>query len=392
MDTQPAYWTIGPALGSASSVGRRGYVESASCLCDYSERASKGFLCFMAVADGFGGPGLGDVAARMAVEIVSSALDPGQYESEDSFRPVAERLIAESVGTANKRLYDVSGMEGKEGMGTTLTCAALDSENAFVGHIGNARAYVLTARGLRQVTGDHVETSASGAKRLTRALGVAPEVDADLLRVPLRPGEVFFICTHGMFSTFSAEEMSGALLSIPDLQAACQWLTDAAVARGASGEAAITAWRVPGDVPVVMTQPQAQEAEAEPKKKHGRRWLVALAAIVVLLAGAAGGWFLGSVWYQDKGPAKKPSTASTARFAAGDIAVVDTTGRPQACYLVDYPGGPEQTRLYDGWKVRIISPKKYKGDQWYRVEVTEGGLGTQGKTGYVAETFLVESR
>jgi PPM family protein phosphatase len=391
MDTQPAYWTIGPSVGSASSVGKRGYVESAFCVADYSERASKGFLCFMAVADGFGGPGLGDVAARMAVEIVGGTLDPGQYEAEENFRPVAEQLIANSVAAANKRLYDVSGMEGKDGLGTTLTFAALDSENAFVGHIGNARAYVLTARGLRQITSDHVETGQSGGKRLTRALGVAPAVDADILRVPLRPGEVFFICTHGVFSTFSQEEVAGALLSIPDLQAACQWLADAAVARGASGDATITAWRVPGDVPVVVTQAQAQAAgeEAEPQKKHGRRWLVALLAVLLLAGGAAGGWFIGGIWYQNKSTVKKPS--SSARFAAGDVTLVDTTGRSEACYLLDYPGGPEQTRLYDGWKVRVVTPRTYKGQQWYRVEVVEGGTAS-GKKGYVSETFLVESR
>jgi len=397
METQPTHWTIGPSHGTATKAGRNGFNESACQLADYFERASRGFLCFMAVADGFGGPGLGDVASRMAVDILNGAIDPGQFETEQAFRHVAEQSLSDSMRSANSRMFDFAATPGKEGMGATLTCAAIDSENAFVAHVGNARAYVLTARGIRQVTSDHVEITADGGKRLTRALGVVPDIDADILRVPLRPGEIFFICTHGLYSAFSAEETTGVMLSIPDLQAACDWLVDAAVARGASGDVTMTAWRVPGDVPVVVTAPQSQQAEAPVKEARPkkRRWLVALIAILLLVGGAVGGWAIGSVWYKNKSTAKpvvKPTTPQAARFHAGDVAMIDTTGRPDACYLVDYPGGPQQTRLYDGWKVRIISPKYSQGEQWYRVEVTQGGLNTNGKQGYVQESFLVESR
>ncbi|MHB8894021.1 MAG: PP2C family protein-serine/threonine phosphatase [Candidatus Geothermincolia bacterium] len=395
MESKQAYWTIGPTSGTAAHVGSRGYKEGSFILSDYFERASRGFQCFMEVADGFGGPELGAAASRRASEMVHSALDPSAFESEDAFRPEAKRRLVESVLAVNKQLYEASATPGREGMGTTLTCAVIDSENAFVAHVGNARAYVLTARGIRQVTSDHIEITADGGKRLTRALGVGPSIDADILRVPLRPGEVFFICSHGLYSTFTAEEITGALMSIPDLQGACDWLVEAAVARGASGDAIITAWRVPGDVPVVAAPPQPQptEVEAAPAKSGKRRWLVAIIAVLLLLGGAAGGWAIGSIWYQNKGATKTlNNNSSTARFAAGDVAVVDTTGRPEACYLTDYPGGPDQTRLYNGWKVRIISQKFSNGEQWYRVEVMDGGLATDGKEGYVQESFLVESR
>lgn len=394
MEEPGRFWTIGPACGATARTGKRGFRESSFMLSDYSARAAKGYLCFMAVADGFGGPELGETASRMACEIVHAAMDPNRYEDEAAFRHTAEQHLAEAGTAANRHLYSASSAPGKEAMGTTLTCAAIDSENAIVAHVGNNRAYVLTARGTRQVTSDHVEIGADGAKRLTRALGVSAAVDADLLRVPLRPGEVFFICTHGLYSTLSSEELAGAFMTIADLQAACDWLAETAVARGASGDVIVTAWRVPGDVPVVVAPQQqpAKDADSKSERPRGRRWLVALIAVLLLLAGAVGGWFIASIFYQDKGATKNGSgTTSTARFAVGDIAVVDTTGRPEACYLTDYPDGPEQTRLYDGWKVRIISEKFTKGEQWYRVEVMDGGLAADGKEGYVEETFLVEA-
>ena len=82
---------------------------------------------------------------------------------------------------------------------------------------------------------------------------------------------------------------------------------------------------------------------------------------------------------------------SGTRFGVGDVLQIDTTGAPDACYLMDYPGGAQQTRLYDGWKVRVLTSRSFKGEQWYRVEVVEGGLDNAGKRGYVAEEFLVEA-
>lgn len=361
---------------------------------DYSTRAPGGYLCFMAVADGFGGPGLGEAASREACEAVHDAMDPNRYEDAEAFRRASEGDLAGAVAGADRALCEASPAPGGGPVGTTLTCAAINAENAFVAHVGNGRAYVLTARGTRQVTSDHVEITPDGAKRLTRAMGVAGNTEADLLRVPLRPGEVFFLCSHGMYSAVSAEEMTGAFMSSPDLQIACDWLAETAAARGASGDIMIAAWRVPGDVPIVAAEPPPAESGEAPGTKGGkRRWLlVALFAVLFLLGGTVGGWFIGSIFYRDKSVSKKRSaTSSTTRFAVGDILAVDTTGRPEACYLTDYPGGPDQTRLYDGWKVKVLSEKFVDGEQWYRVEVTDGGLAANGRKGFVRESFLVVS-
>lgn len=393
-EQRQSYWTIGPACGASARLGARGFKEASLMLGDFSARASAGYLCFMAVADGFGGPGLGEAASRGACEAVHDAMDPNRYEDGEAFRRASEGELAAAVSAADASLRGADPAPGGEPVGTTLTCAAIDAENAFVAHVGNGRAYVLTARGTRQVTSDHVEISPGGAKRLTRALGVPGSAEPDLLRVPLRPGEVFFLCSHGVYSAVSAEEMTGAFMSSPDLQIACDWLAETAAARGASGDIMVAAWRVPGDIPVVAMKPPPAGPEEAPAKKGGwrRRALVALFAVLFLLGGTVGGWFIGSIFYRDKGVSKKrPATSSTARFSVGDVLAVDTTGRPEACYLADYPGGPDQTRLYDGCKVKVVSEKFSGGEQWYQVEVMDGGLPANGREGYVRESFLVES-
>ena len=63
-------------------------------------------------------------------------------------------------------------------------------------------------------------------------------------------------------------------------------------------------------------------------------------------------------------------------------------GKAEGCYLANYPGGPDQVRLYDGWKVRVLSTTWQSGARWYRIEVTDGPQA--GKEGYVKESFLVK--
>jgi serine/threonine protein phosphatase PrpC len=379
--------------GIATRAGTRGHSEGACALSDYTGRATKGYPCFMAVADGFGGEGRGDVASRLAVDAIHAAMDPNRFEGDDDFRRSAEGALSEAVEAANDVIVQAGSAPDKAGLGAVVTCAVVDSENAFIAHVGNTRAYLLTARGTRQVTSDHVEPVDGQRTRLTSALGTGAAVDADILRVPLRPGEVIFLCSHALYSALSIEQVSATLASTPDLQAACDLLVEAAAARGPVADVSIVAWRVPGDGPV--TAVGAPEAtQPPPPKKKRRRWLVALVALLLIAGGAAASWGVASIWFKDKSPAKKAGTTveqpSNARFAADDLLAIDTTGKPDACYLTEYPDGPQQTRLYDGWKVRVISTRFAQGEQWYRVEVVEGGLDMAGKKGYVQESFLVE--
>jgi PPM family protein phosphatase len=390
MEGQAAAGAAVRPYGVASRAGAGGRAEGTAALSDYSSRAAKGFICFMAVADGFGGPGLGDLASRLALDTIGGLLDPRAFENEGDFRRAAERLLADAVSAANEVLGKAAASGDKAGMGATITCAAVESENAFVAHIGNARAYLLTARGVRQITSDHLEQVDGSRTRLTRALGIGDHVEADILRVPLRPGEVLFVCSHGLYAALSTEQIVGTLASVPDLQAACEMLVEAAAARGPLADVSIAAWRVPGAEPVQPAQPASEQKVSRPRKR--RRWLVALIALLVVAGGIAG-WGLASGWFKAKAPVKNTGTQqqSGTRFGVGDVLQIDTTGAPDACYLMDYPGGAQQTRLYDGWKVRVLTSRSFKGEQWYRVEVVEGGLDNAGKRGYVAEEFLVEA-
>jgi len=160
------------------------------------------------VADGMGGAQAGEVASRMAVETMAQGLPDGDG-------PIEERL-ASRVEEANRSIHEVSQSSAERaGMGTTLTAAYIDADEAAIAHVGDSRAYLFRAGTLSQITLDHslVEEFRRQGKLtdeeardhpqksiITRALGPEPAVEVDHSTVALRSGDVLLLCSDGLTS------------------------------------------------------------------------------------------------------------------------------------------------------------------------------------------------
>jgi serine/threonine protein phosphatase PrpC len=165
----------------------------------------------VAVADGMGGHVGGEVASRTAIETASVA--PG---------PAAVRVQA-----ANVAVRDTAARQPRlRGMGTTLTLAIFEDGRAELGHVGDSRAYLMRDGALTQVTSDHsyvAEMIAAGRMTpeeadvhpyrsvLLRAVGLESDVEVDALEVELAVGDRFLICSDGVTSMISDEEISACL-------------------------------------------------------------------------------------------------------------------------------------------------------------------------------------
>lgn len=164
------------------------------------------------LADGMGGYQCGELASSMAVRYVrerlSSELRPSMGSSE------LRQVLEEIVEKANVRVY-LGSLENPEcrNMGTTLTVAIIRQHYMVVGHIGDCRCYVLRGQHLIQLTVDHTllqvlvdrgEMTAEQARRhprkneVTRALGSADFVKADMLEAKLEPGDRLLFSSDGL--------------------------------------------------------------------------------------------------------------------------------------------------------------------------------------------------
>ena len=181
------------------------------------------------VSDGMGGLFSGAQASRASVELISEI-----YYDEAGGEP-AERLKA-AFDRANNHIFSEVG-KGVEGMaGTTCTAALLFPEYAHVAHAGDSRAYLFRKDEVEQLTTDHSvvgemmqkgvltkEEARNPPHRnvITRAMGLRRDVQVDIIEsVPFWPGDTLLLCSDGLTSMVSEEEMAKAVMSLPPDEAA----------------------------------------------------------------------------------------------------------------------------------------------------------------------------
>ena len=100
------------------------------------------------VVDGVGGHAAGEVAAAIAVDVITQRLD----------RPIGTPVqrVREAIALANNEiLRQAERSPAHAGMTCVLTLALLTEDQLTIGHVGDSRLYKLTRNGLRKLTHDH---------------------------------------------------------------------------------------------------------------------------------------------------------------------------------------------------------------------------------------------
>jgi protein phosphatase len=206
---------------------------------------------FFAVADGMGGAKAGEVASAAAIEVFG-----GEAESSEA----AESQLARIVREANRRIHALAvSDESFRGMGTTLTAAKITGDQVSLAHVGDSRAYLLRNGELEQLTRDHslvAELERSGQitpeaaehhpqrSIITRALGPEPDVEVDTYTIAGRDGDLFMICSDGLTSMISDEEVSSILRSAAGLDDAAESLVRAANQSGGRDNITVVLFRL----------------------------------------------------------------------------------------------------------------------------------------------------
>lgn len=176
-----------------------------------------------AVADGMGGHALGDEASQRAVAALS----------EIAGTDATPATVLAAITNANRAVAGLSANGKATGVaGTTLSGVAMVRAGVPAAHhwmafnIGDSRVYSWDGRDLRQVTVDHSavqelveagvispdEATAHPERNvITRALGVADEVDADVWLIPARGSQTFVICSDGLSKELADGQIARAL-------------------------------------------------------------------------------------------------------------------------------------------------------------------------------------
>lgn len=175
------------------------------------------------IADGMGGHAEGDKASAIAVKVVASELFNSVFvpiiSGDDiaNMSPMAELLIS-AVEKANREVH----VSIPKGGGTTCTAVMILRERAYIAHVGDSRAYMITQDGIEQLTHDHsvvqrlidlgTITEEEGrvhprANELYRTLGFNDSIEVDVFSRRLVSGSKLIICTDGLWNVVKKETM-----------------------------------------------------------------------------------------------------------------------------------------------------------------------------------------
>ena len=185
------------------------------------------FLCcddvgLYAVADGMGGHLGGELASRMAVEVLEKEMRSRLPSADDANGGVA-RALGEATRLASQAIYDSAQRSPEHtGMGTTLTGLCFHGQSLTLCHVGDSRAYLIRDGRARQLTEDHSwiqEQVRAGLLSpgdalvsrfrniITRSVGFEPSVTPDLFTMPVEAGDCYLICSDGLSNYFATEEI-----------------------------------------------------------------------------------------------------------------------------------------------------------------------------------------
>ena len=209
------------------------------------------------VADGMGGHDSGQVASRTTINIIAERMlhdlltAPLSAERNgESAKPfdedTLETLFRSAIEEANATLVQIN-QRNKTDMGTTITGFLIVGDHAYIINVGDSRTYMLRGKQLYQVTTDHSlvgQLVASGLiepedvythpqrSQIFRSLGDKPNVQVDLFKQQLQPGDILLSCSDGLWEMVRNPQIESILNEAPDPQTACSQLIDAANTNG----------------------------------------------------------------------------------------------------------------------------------------------------------------
>jgi serine/threonine protein phosphatase PrpC len=209
------------------------------------------------VADGMGGRAAGEVAARLAVDVLETFYRENRTSAPESWPfPTDARfsrqvnLLRVGLKVANQQLREESRKDPAwYRMGATIAALTFDEDHLVAAHAGDVRIYRIRNGTASRLTRDHSiieemkyaqpaispQEIAALVNRnvITRSLGSKPEVEPTVYMNAYADGDLYLLCSDGLWDCVPDDRMTEVIVAQPDVESACYALIDAANAAGA---------------------------------------------------------------------------------------------------------------------------------------------------------------
>lgn len=192
------------------------------------------------VVDGMGGHNAGEIASKMAIELLKEALDGEPLKKTNNETDSIEALFFQAMNNTSIKIFNY-GKENQEwaGMGCTVAIGWINENSLYSSHVGDARIYVCTREEIYQIGNDHShvaevvkqgkmtkeEARLSPLKnQITQALGMTGSIEPEFHRTDITPGNRVLICSDGLWDMLSDHEIHEIVYSDDNAKSICELL------------------------------------------------------------------------------------------------------------------------------------------------------------------------
>lgn len=219
----------------------------------------------LVVADGVGGSAGGEEASNAAVDgLVSYVIGrmPRFVDAADA-APL-EKLLRQfqmAVAASHDRVREEAArVPHHQDMATTLTAAYLDSDRAYIFHVGDSRGYLLRGGKIERITRDQtyaqdlvdrgvwtqdVADGSTLARYLSSAVGGSEHhPEALVYDLPLDPADALVLCSDGLTKHLRDTEIADIVGAAESAEAACAKLVETALEAGGSDNITVIVARI----------------------------------------------------------------------------------------------------------------------------------------------------
>ena len=236
-------------LGGESVSGPRPYNEDSYLFVDLSDDAAAlgGLTAFAIVSDGMGGHQSGDVASRVAVEAARAYIDDLRTMARGSqIKLDVAQALREISSEAHHAVVRAAEEHGGSNMGATLVAAFISGNRAWIGHVGDSRAYLVHNGTARQLTVDHSQVGRMISEGILteeqaqhhpqrnvieRALGFEGTT-AEVTQAEIESGDAVILCSDGLSTVLTGADLAAVTSGASSAQEAARRLTEEAVKAG----------------------------------------------------------------------------------------------------------------------------------------------------------------
>ncbi len=191
-------------------------------------------LGLVVLADGMGGYNAGEVASTLATQVVTRRFDHLWTDSADA--PRVMPMVLDAMLSANRAVFEAAqATPAHRGMATTLVTAVFQRQRLTIGHVGDSRAYRLRQGRFIGLTRDHsllqeqldaglipphLARVAHYKNLVTRAIGVAADVNVEVHEHAIQSGDTYLFCSDGLNDMLPDAEMAQVLRQVGPLERA----------------------------------------------------------------------------------------------------------------------------------------------------------------------------